>query len=189
MQRTAGALRGGGRPIEGVGDLLQGLRHLQAREVRRFVPFLFPNGAPYPCPPPGRLKSRFFAGHPSTGLGPGALPAGRFAVILRAGEDLGVFNCGHSRELKEGSEVASAAHEMFAKAQKERLDNLDQANQEIDRLRKTVEKLHSDLEGTWVFFRPCPPSPLPSPLSSKDLAACWYRFLINGILEERKYYV
>ena len=49
--------------------------------------------------------------------------------------------------LKKGSDMVSSSHDMYTKAQKERLDNLDQANSEIDRLRKTVEKLQIDLEG------------------------------------------
>ena len=39
---------------------------------------------------------------------------------------------------------------MYTKTQKERLENLDQANQEIDRLRKTVEKLQNELQGKLV---------------------------------------
>lgn len=49
--------------------------------------------------------------------------------------------------LKEGTDLGSSALDMYSKAQKERLDNLDQANQEIDRLRKTIEKLQSELQG------------------------------------------
>ena len=49
--------------------------------------------------------------------------------------------------LKEGPNLGSSSHDMFSKAQKERLDNLDQANQEIDRLRKTIEKLQNELQG------------------------------------------
>ncbi|XP_069186254.1 disks large homolog 5 isoform X4 [Procambarus clarkii] len=48
--------------------------------------------------------------------------------------------------LKEGPDIGSSALDMYSKAQKERLDNLDQANQEIDRLRKTIEKLQSELQ-------------------------------------------
>ncbi|XP_042204892.1 disks large homolog 5-like isoform X3 [Homarus americanus] len=48
--------------------------------------------------------------------------------------------------LKEGTDIGSSSHDMYSKAQKERLDNLDQANQEIDRLRKTIEKLQSELQ-------------------------------------------
>ncbi|XP_068228466.1 disks large homolog 5 isoform X3 [Palaemon carinicauda] len=48
--------------------------------------------------------------------------------------------------LKEGPNLGSSSHDMFSKAQKERLDNLDQANQEIDRLRKTIEKLQNELQ-------------------------------------------
>lgn len=48
--------------------------------------------------------------------------------------------------LKEGPDLDSSSHNMYSKAQKERLDNLDQANQEIDRLRKTIEKLQSELQ-------------------------------------------
>ncbi|XP_066956131.1 disks large homolog 5 isoform X2 [Macrobrachium rosenbergii] len=49
--------------------------------------------------------------------------------------------------MKEGGpNLGSSSHDMFSKAQKERLDNLDQANQEIDRLRKTIEKLQNELQ-------------------------------------------
>lgn len=58
--------------------------------------------------------------------------------------------------LKEGPDLDSSSHNMYSKAQKERLDNLDQANQEIDRLRKTIEKLQSELQGMYcsriVFY-------------------------------------
>lgn len=36
---------------------------------------------------------------------------------------------------------------MYGKSQKERMDNLDQANQEIDRLRKQLDKLQVELQG------------------------------------------
>lgn len=49
--------------------------------------------------------------------------------------------------LKSGPDLGPSSHDLYAKAQKERLDNLDQANQEIDRLRKTIEKLQSELQG------------------------------------------
>ncbi|XP_063844799.1 disks large homolog 5-like isoform X5 [Scylla paramamosain] len=48
--------------------------------------------------------------------------------------------------MKSGPDVGPSSHDMYTKAQKERLDNLDQANQEIDRLRKTIEKLQSELQ-------------------------------------------
>ncbi|KAG0712641.1 Disks large 5 [Chionoecetes opilio] len=47
---------------------------------------------------------------------------------------------------KSGPDLGPSSHDMYTKAQKERLDNLDQANQEIDRLRKTIEKLQSELQ-------------------------------------------
>lgn len=50
-------------------------------------------------------------------------------------------------KLKEVSDLRASSLEMYSKAQKERLENLDQANQEIDGLRKSIEKLQSDLEG------------------------------------------
>lgn len=37
--------------------------------------------------------------------------------------------------------------DLFGKCQKERVDNLDQANQEIDRLRKHTDKLQAELQG------------------------------------------
>lgn len=36
--------------------------------------------------------------------------------------------------------------------QEQRLDDLDQANQEIDRLRKTVEKLQGELQGNFITY-------------------------------------
>lgn len=53
--------------------------------------------------------------------------------------------------MKEGTDLGSSSLDMYSKAQKERLDNLDQANQEIDRLRKTIEKLQSELQGMCVW--------------------------------------
>lgn len=53
---------------------------------------------------------------------------------------------------KVGPDIGSSSLDMYSKAQKERLDNLDQANQEIDRLRKTIEKLQSELQGMPVFI-------------------------------------
>ncbi|CAL4062461.1 unnamed protein product, partial [Meganyctiphanes norvegica] len=47
---------------------------------------------------------------------------------------------------KEVGNVGPSSHDMYSKAQKERLDNLDQANQEIDRLRKTIDKLQTELQ-------------------------------------------
>lgn len=38
---------------------------------------------------------------------------------------------------------------MYGKSQKERMDNLDQANQEIDRLRKQLDKLQVELQGKY----------------------------------------
>jgi hypothetical protein len=38
---------------------------------------------------------------------------------------------------------------MYGKSQKERMDNLDQANQEIDRLRKQMDKLQVELQGKY----------------------------------------
>lgn len=56
-------------------------------------------------------------------------------------------------KLKDASDLAmTTSHDLYAKAQKERLENLDQANQEIDRLRKTVEKLQSDLDGSYYYY-------------------------------------
>lgn len=52
--------------------------------------------------------------------------------------------------MKSGPDVGPSSHDMYTKAQKERLDNLDQANQEIDRLRKTIEKLQSELQGMYT---------------------------------------
>jgi hypothetical protein len=41
--------------------------------------------------------------------------------------------------------------DLFTKCQKERMDNLDQANQEIDRLRKQADKLQAELQGKWML--------------------------------------
>lgn len=38
---------------------------------------------------------------------------------------------------------------MYGKSQRERMDNLDQANQELERLRKQVDKLQAELQGTF----------------------------------------
>lgn len=40
--------------------------------------------------------------------------------------------------------------DLFGKVQKERLDNLDQANQEIDKLRKHADKLQAELQGEYI---------------------------------------
>lgn len=56
--------------------------------------------------------------------------------------------------MKSGPDVGPSSHDMYTKAQKERLDNLDQANQEIDRLRKTIEKLQSELQGMYTTPSP-----------------------------------
>lgn len=43
--------------------------------------------------------------------------------------------------------------DLFGKVQKERLDNLDQANQEIDKLRKHADKLQAELQGTSSYLQ------------------------------------
>jgi discs large protein 5 len=48
---------------------------------------------------------------------------------------------------KEQNEGATSSRDLYNKAQRERMDNLDQANQEIDRLRKQVDKLQAELQG------------------------------------------
>jgi septation ring formation regulator EzrA len=48
---------------------------------------------------------------------------------------------------KEQNEGAISSRDLYSKAQRERMDNLDQANQEIDRLRKQVDKLQAELQG------------------------------------------
>lgn len=45
----------------------------------------------------------------------------------------------------------SSLTENYSKTQKERMENLDQANQEIDRLRKHVEKLQIELNGNQIL--------------------------------------
>ncbi|KAB7496651.1 Disks large-like protein 5 [Armadillidium nasatum] len=62
-------------------------------------------------------------------------------------KDYDTYKQERDMKLKDASDLAmTTSHDLYSKAQKERLENLDQANQEIDRLRKTVEKLQSDLD-------------------------------------------
>lgn len=42
--------------------------------------------------------------------------------------------------------------DLFSKCQKETMDNLDQANQEIERLRKYIDKQQSELQGLLGLF-------------------------------------
>lgn len=42
--------------------------------------------------------------------------------------------------------------DLFGKCQKERMDNLDQANQELDKLRKHADKLQSELQGKFYKY-------------------------------------
>ncbi|XP_063244378.1 disks large homolog 5 isoform X2 [Bacillus rossius redtenbacheri] len=44
------------------------------------------------------------------------------------------------------AEASKSTRDMYGKSQKERMDNLDQANQEIDRLRKQMDKLQVELQ-------------------------------------------
>ena len=53
----------------------------------------------------------------------------------------------NSREIS--TEVLKSTRDMYGKSQKERMDNLDQANQEIDRLRKQLDKLQVELQGNY----------------------------------------
>ncbi|XP_065342347.1 disks large homolog 5 isoform X2 [Cloeon dipterum] len=53
---------------------------------------------------------------------------------------------------KENNEGASSSRDLYSKAQRERMDNLDQANQEIDRLRKQVDKLQAELQVMWTIY-------------------------------------
>lgn len=53
----------------------------------------------------------------------------------------------NSREVS--TEVLKSTRDMYGKSQKERMDNLDQANQEIDRLRKQLDKLQVELQGDY----------------------------------------
>ncbi|KAK4296064.1 hypothetical protein Pmani_031414 [Petrolisthes manimaculis] len=64
----------------------------------------------------------------------------------RSYKDYDNYNKERDAKHQEGPILGSSCHDMYTKAQKERLDNLDQANQEIDRLRKTIEKLQSELQ-------------------------------------------
>jgi polyhydroxyalkanoate synthesis regulator phasin len=59
-----------------------------------------------------------------------------------------IFLCSdNSREVS--TEVLKSTRDMYGKSQKERMDNLDQANQEIDRLRKQLDKLQVELQGEY----------------------------------------
>jgi len=60
-------------------------------------------------------------------------------------------NCDFSSR-KEQSEGASSSRDLYSKAQREQMDNLDQANQEIDRLRKQVDKLQAELQGNTIIY-------------------------------------
>ena len=55
------------------------------------------------------------------------------------------------------AEVSTSTRDMYGKSQRERMDNLDQANQELERLRKQVDKLQAELQGTfdhsWNFCK------------------------------------
>ncbi|KAI5755793.1 hypothetical protein M8J77_019736 [Diaphorina citri] len=62
----------------------------------------------------------------------------RFEYAMRMGE--------RDSSRKERNEVEAASMDLFGKCQKERMDNLDQANQEIDRLRKHTDKLQAELQ-------------------------------------------
>uniref|UniRef100_A0A8D8WDJ1 Disks large homolog 5 n=1 Tax=Cacopsylla melanoneura TaxID=428564 RepID=A0A8D8WDJ1_9HEMI len=62
----------------------------------------------------------------------------RFEYAMRLGDS--------NSSRKERSEVEAASMDLFGKCQKERMDNLDQANQEIDRLRKHTDKLQAELQ-------------------------------------------
>jgi hypothetical protein len=57
------------------------------------------------------------------------------------------FFSDNSREVS--TEVLKSTRDMYGKSQKERMDNLDQANQEIDRLRKQLDKLQVELQGEY----------------------------------------
>lgn len=44
-------------------------------------------------------------------------------------------------------EMQSTSMDLFSKCQKETMDNLDQANQEIEKLRKYIDKQQAELQG------------------------------------------
>ncbi|KAJ1521902.1 hypothetical protein ONE63_002238 [Megalurothrips usitatus] len=44
------------------------------------------------------------------------------------------------------AEVSTSTRDMYGKSQRERMDNLDQANQELEKLRKQVDKLQAELQ-------------------------------------------
>ena len=55
--------------------------------------------------------------------------------------------CFSDNSREDQTEVLKNTRDMYGKSQKERMDNLDQANQEIDRLRKQLDKLQIELQG------------------------------------------
>lgn len=52
---------------------------------------------------------------------------------------------------KDPRELQSTTMDLFNKCQKERVDDLDQANQELDRLRKHADKLQAELQGKVII--------------------------------------
>nr|CAD7404625.1 unnamed protein product [Timema cristinae] len=56
------------------------------------------------------------------------------------------YNRERDNSREDQTETLKSPRDMYGKSQKERMDNLDQANQEIDRLRKQMEKLQVELQ-------------------------------------------
>ncbi|XP_071442600.1 disks large homolog 5 isoform X2 [Hetaerina americana] len=66
--------------------------------------------------------------------------------LLKNRLDYDLYNRERDNLRKEQAEVSTSTRDIYGKSQKERMDNLDQANQEIDRLQKQVEKLQAELQ-------------------------------------------
>lgn len=60
--------------------------------------------------------------------------------------EFNAYNRERDNSRKDQVEVSSSTHDLYGKAQKERMDNLDQANQELDVLRKQLDKLQAELQ-------------------------------------------
>ncbi|XP_068081799.1 disks large homolog 5 [Anabrus simplex] len=60
--------------------------------------------------------------------------------------EFNTYNRERDNSRKDQTEVATSTRDMYGKSQKERMDNLDQANLELDRLRKQMDKLQAELQ-------------------------------------------
>lgn len=62
--------------------------------------------------------------------------------------EIAIF-CYRDAGRKDPRELQTTTMDLFSKCQKERMDNLDQANQELDRLRKHADKIQTELQGLY----------------------------------------